>query len=611
MTSRPARRLRPAPPPSAPPARRAGWWLALAALAVGGAAPLSAQPTERYVTTRFELATAISQSQPGDVITMADQRWTDTIISFSANGVEGDSIRLQAETPGGVILDGSSRLRIGGDYLVVDGLRFEGGAIGGGSVIEFRANSSSPAHHSRLTNTTIVDYNPPSTSTDYKWVSLYGTDNRVDHNYFAGKTHAGTTLVVWLEDEPDHEPNRHRIDHNHFGPRPPLGENGGETIRIGTSARSMQDSETTVEYNLFEKCDGEIETISNKSGKNVFRSNTFLSTRGSLTLRHGNGARVEGNFFLGNRLPDTGGIRVIGEDHVVVNNYLENLRGSGFRAGISIMNGVPNSPLNRYFQVKNVVIAHNTVVESTAPLVIGAGENSERTLPPENVTFANNVLTSIGGSIIRQDDEPVDMVWEANVAYGGSLGIENPGGVTVADPELVAGDDGLLRPAAGSPLLDAADPAFAVALDVDGQPRDATPDIGADERSDAPVLRRPLTAEDVGPRERPSSGGGSGPTASGEDPAGGAALALGLPYPNPTLGRATVPVRLAAAGHVAVRVYDVLGREVAVLVDGPVAAGEHRLAWDAARVPAGRYLVVAQAGADVARRAVVVAGRRD
>ena len=63
-----------------------------------GAAPLHAQGTDRYVTTEGELYGAILSAQPGDTITMADGRWTDAVIHFKADGVEGDSIRLRAET---------------------------------------------------------------------------------------------------------------------------------------------------------------------------------------------------------------------------------------------------------------------------------------------------------------------------------------------------------------------------------------------------------------------------------------------------------------------------------------------------------------------------------
>jgi hypothetical protein len=68
--------------------------------------------------------------------------------------------------------------------------------------------------------------------------------------------------------------------------------------------------------------------------------------------------------------------------------------------------------------------------------------------------------------------------------------------------------------------------------------------------------------------------------------------ALGLSAaPNPFSGRATLTVTLAEAGTVRLTVYDLLGREVRVLADGPLAAGAHRVALDGAGLPAGVYLV--------------------
>lgn len=94
--------------------------------------------------------------------------------------------------------------------------------------------------------------------------------------------------MVWLSDKP----NYHRIDHNYFGERSALGVNGGETIRIGTSTWSMFDSFTVVENNIFDKCDGETEIISNKSCKNIIQKNLFFECDGTLTLRHGNNNEV-------------------------------------------------------------------------------------------------------------------------------------------------------------------------------------------------------------------------------------------------------------------------------------------------------------------------------
>ena len=43
----------------------------------------------------------------------------------------------------------------------------------------------------------------------------------------------------------------------------------------------------------FDRCDGEVEIISSKSGGNIYRGNLFLQSRGTLTLRHGDGNLVE------------------------------------------------------------------------------------------------------------------------------------------------------------------------------------------------------------------------------------------------------------------------------------------------------------------------------
>ena len=52
--------------------------------------------------------------------------------------------------------------------------------------------------------------------------------------------------------------------------------------------------------------------------------------------------------------------------------------------------------------------------------------------------------------------------------------------------------------------------------------------------------------------------------------------------------------------------YDALGRAVAVLADGILAAGPHETTFDGAALPAGVYLVRLVAGGRTATRAVTV-----
>ena len=468
------------------------WVFSLVSLIAPGF--LSMAVAGRYnVKSPADINTAMASAQPGDTLLMASGLWSNAAVTFKGNGAVGNPIVLAAEAPGSVILNGTSTLRISGSWLVVDGLRFVGGYSPAGAVIEFR--SGAPAYHSRLTNCSIVDFNPTSKSTDYKWVSLYGAYNRVDHCYFAGKNHMGTTLVVWF---PTH-PHYHLIDHNYFGYRPPLGENGGETIRIGTSDWSMENSCSTVEFNYFERCNGEIEIISNKSCENVYRYNTFVECEGALTLRHGNRCMVEGNFFFGNRNSESGGVRIIGEEHTIFNNYFSGLYGSSMKSALPIMNGVPNSPLDRYFQVKKAVIAFNTFIDCRYPFILGSGHDAERSLPPENCTIANNVVQG-AGKVITQEDEPINLIWEGNIMQGSSLGIPQPSGILLADPRLLLEADGIWRPGSASPVYGAAAGSYPlVADDMDGQQRGTAKDAGADQISREAVARRPMTPSDVMP----------------------------------------------------------------------------------------------------------------
>ena len=344
------------------------------------------------VSNISEYNAALSKVNNGGTIILKNGEWKDTKLLAHGNGTKENPIIIKAETPGKVILSGDSSLNIYGSYVIVSGLWFKDGKITSKVIVDFRKNSKEFANNCRFTNSTISYVGVADEAIKDHWVDIWGKNNRVDHNNFTGKTSAGTTLVVWLKGE-QHIENNHQIDHNFFGPRPDLGENGGETIRIGTSTNSMKSSKTIVENNTFRHCDGEIEIISNKSGDNIFRNNLFIESKGTLTLRHGNNALVENNVFLGNNVSNTGGIRVINEGHIVRNNLMVGLRGNGYRGPIVIMNGVPNSPLNRYNQVKNVDIQNNTII-NCGPMTFGAGKSDELSLPPINTVFANNIITN-------------------------------------------------------------------------------------------------------------------------------------------------------------------------------------------------------------------------
>src|SRR3546814_19342541 len=115
-------------------------------------------------------------------------------------------------------------MRIVVKHLLVSGLVFKKGAIPTSKVSSSRRDSKTLASDSRVTETVIDGFSKPDRRAEDIWVALDGTGNRGDHSHFEGKTNAGVTLAVIRRDG-DPLDNGHRIDHNYFGPRPPLGSN--------------------------------------------------------------------------------------------------------------------------------------------------------------------------------------------------------------------------------------------------------------------------------------------------------------------------------------------------------------------------------------------------
>jgi len=194
----------------------------------------------------------------------------------------------------------------------------------------------------------------------------------------------------------------------------------------------MTAAHCVVSENLFEKCNGEIEIISNKSCENTYLLNTFLYCSGCLTLRHGNRCEVKDNVFIGGDARGTGGVRLVGKGHRITGNYFSGIKG---RAGgaISLQAGIPDSLLSGYFQVKNCTIKGNTFVNNPGPLFAldaGYGKKGCKLLP-EGVVIANSLMAAPKEAkpMIVATNPPAGIVWENNLAVGTSLGMGKTQGI--------------------------------------------------------------------------------------------------------------------------------------------------------------------------------------
>ena len=293
-----------------------------------------------YVSSAEELK-ALGTVAAGTVVVWRNGLYNDQVAELKSAGTAENPVILRAEKPGAVCFTGASRISVSGTCAEVNGFWWRNPEpVKGKAVITLAKGSS----HCTVRDCAVTgDSTKENAATDTKWVSLYGTDHRVEGCTFRDKRNIGTLLVVWLETGVT---PRHTIAGNRFERPVTLCDdngkaiNGQETIRIGTSDYSMQEAACTVEDNYFYHCHGEqAEIVSNKSCGNVYRRNLFVECQGSLTLRHGNNCTVTGNYFVGNGMSGTGGIRLIGEGHVVERNYLEGLAGSGYRSAICLVRG--------------------------------------------------------------------------------------------------------------------------------------------------------------------------------------------------------------------------------------------------------------------------------
>ena len=457
--------------------------------------PVTSQAVERLVSSVDEAAEAVAAAEPGDVVVLADGTYVSQVFELGGHGTAEAPIVFRSATPGGAIFTGLSLVVISGRHVVVDGLVFD--QAWEGTAVRLKS-----ATECRLTNCAFIESGRP-TSTYPRIISFVGGSqrNRVDHCYMQ----ANLSIGIGVEVAPGDSENTHnQIDHNYFKDIIRRHTNGQETVQIGQGGLSDRTAQyTVVEYNLFDNASGDSEIISSKTGHNIIRYNTFRNCSGTVNLRGGSYSRVEGNYFFN----CDGGVRVHDGHHVIVNNYM-----SDGKWGIALPRTAGDEEYTYYGPVVNCVVAHNTIINfSRAGISIGEEHTFEaakwQQLPVGN-DFIKNLVVSPRGTLIK-DDGSYTTLWRGNVAWAtddAAIGLEHEG-ILQADPGLVREGAVLRMPSEGSPAQNLASVDFrnigapipGADVDIDGQPRDAQADAGADEVSGAPILRRPLEAADVGP----------------------------------------------------------------------------------------------------------------
>jgi len=388
--------------------------------------------------------------------------WHSVVVTGA--GTEDKPILIRPETPGGVIFRQRTQIRVQGTWVVLKGFRFE--HAGPGQIVHL-----TDGERNRVTQCQFWHCGNPAFS--FSHVVRVGSNchrSRVDHCWFTGSRTISLGLRVRGRET---APLDNRFDHNVFRDIFRFWRNGQENIQLGGGAPEVE-PRCTVENCLFDHAWGDSEIISNKTSRNVIRYNLAAHCLFStFSLRQGCDVRFAGNVMANN----AGGIRVWGKRHILVNNLFLDLPGQG----VSLETGSRDGRLR--IAAEDVLIANNTFVDCS-----GGGLSSDRTsasnpFPVRNPRVANNLLSGARGVLLDVSgavDPEVNrnLFWASGQATAGEVGR----GAILRNPQL-QGAGPAVRPAPGSPAVDAAAPLPEVALDRwrRQRPHGAAPDIGADE----------------------------------------------------------------------------------------------------------------------------------
>lgn len=520
-------------------------------------------------------------------------------------------------TIGGVIVDGLSQIQLAGTGITFAGVTFspKSGMYKTGNYTDYSGNDSTayifhmPALSRHMTISHVKFDHCGDENTDYAnndhygaWVLVYGYRHTIQYCEVEGrsfdpadylitdpalinrrKSIRQATFVIYKSDNDTADWGYHTIRYNYFGERlvpasndtrlyaPADGSlmsdlpNGWETIRIGNGSLVSVDLNTTVEYNTFyhtlqavgggvNEDTGEPEICSNKSRKNIYRHNTFLNSYGQLTLRNGDYAVVQGNYFLAGGAYDAtgnivltesrnnqmGGVRVIGFGHTVANNYFYRLNGDGAKAALCLYEGFTdpgtlaaliNSDGSTNYETANYSqIIGNTFVDcKELTLDYDNGDPTESIFPIYGTQFINNLVyysaNIVGTGIVGKNSDALashgglargNYVYSATTAQLGNaatmLGTADNTITSSADPALTSTYNNLPVPASSSPLIGAA-AALPVINDTTAEAANynLAGNVATYGGLDLRGLDRPATGRDIGAYERETTGAGARP----------------------------------------------------------------------------------------------------
>ncbi len=521
--------------------------------------------TTFFVSSQQEFNSAQSNAARNDSIV-----WENGTYSNIFMNITKDDLVITAETLGGTVFTGTSRVEILGDDITFRGFQFLDGDVGTSDVVNIRGSNIT------FTQVNIRAYR------SYKYLRVRESSQFVDitHCNFENRLNLDDqNILSILVDRTN--PGFHKIQFCSFKNFAGSGNDLGiEPIRIGVSSQADFNSRSLVEYCYFTQCNGDGEIISSKARQNVYRFNTFENNPVSeLVLRHGSENIVYGNFFLNNK----GGVRVReGQDHYIYNNYFYDLDDRAI-----YLQNESSDPLD------NINIAFNTIIDCDEVRLGGDGNNK-----PTNVTLSNNIFTDPKDDLF--EEQTGTETWIGNISFG-DLGIPLPSsGLRIANPLLEENSAGFFDLTENSPAIDAAQSGYKflpqfegmdevdteIMFDLLGQNRPTSigeRDLGANEFPHEILIQPIATEANTGPSYNTSIFVSTSNVLIAED--------LIQISPNPVANQLHVTVNSSENIDLKIAVFNIEGRVVRTITTQNNFFGETILSKNMADLPTGTYTI--------------------
>jgi arylsulfatase A-like enzyme len=366
--------------------------------------------TAYLVRSPAEVLALSGKLAPGDQLVLGKGPWKDAQFVFEGHGTMDAPILIRPEKPGSVVFQGESSVRFHGEHLVVHDLTFRGITVSQDKRIIFGVGNgeAKPADHClfhRLRFEDCGSANPVERTRLHVWLmAVQGRSNTIARCTFRGLKNIGQMLGA--AELPLHGLQQLHVLDNQFLDRPYLdNQNGYEVIQIGWSGARARPAGSLIQGNTFERCDGENELITLKASDMVVRNNRFLASQGVLCLRTARRVLVQDNLFDGQGRENTGGVRIQGDDHVLVGNTFRDLRQPKdyYYWPVSLMAADletygDTDALGGYGRAKNIFIVRNRFEGCEKRLAVGIYQRPDFPLLPQNIRASENIFTGANGA---------------------------------------------------------------------------------------------------------------------------------------------------------------------------------------------------------------------